>query len=125
MIKKPYSKVRIHVGNRIRIFRKLARFTQKDLGKKLDMSFQQLQKYERGEDRINIDLLWKFSQFFNVSIVSFFEDLDASEPQLFDLNMFTDKKYTKNVFRMVEAYCRLNDKTRESLCKLIESLTEE
>ena len=67
--------VDIHVGARVRERRVSLGMSQKGLGKYLGVSFQQLQKYERGFNRISASKLWALSNFFEVPIEWFFDGL--------------------------------------------------
>jgi len=67
-----------HVGNRVRERRILLGMSQTRLGESLGLSFQQVQKYERGIDRISVGRLVHMSHVLDVPITYFFDDL--SEP---------------------------------------------
>ncbi len=67
-----------HVGARVRQRRVLLGMNQTKLGDALDLSFHQVQKYERGTDRISASKLFKLSQVLDVSIEYFFEDIPAA-----------------------------------------------
>lgn len=67
-----------HVGNRLRERRILLGMSQTRLGESLGLSFQQVQKYERGIDRISVGRLVHMSHVLDVPITYFFDDL--SEP---------------------------------------------
>ena len=69
------------VGMRLRNFRISAGMTQEALGDKLGVSFQQIQKYERGTNRISCSVLYRFSQILNADITSFFEGGEGSTGQ--------------------------------------------
>ena len=69
------SPVDIHVGARVRIRRVLLGMTQTDLGDALGLTFQQVQKYENGKDRISASKLFKLSQVLEVTVEYFFEDM--------------------------------------------------
>lgn len=66
-----------HVGSRIRARRGLLGMSQKDLGEKVGLTFQQIQKYERGANRIGSGRLYEFSRILNVPISYFFDDMSA------------------------------------------------
>ena len=72
MITKP-NPVDIQVGSRLRQRRASLGMTQQYLAAALNLSFQQIQKYERGINRISASRLYQFSQILNVSIGYFFE----------------------------------------------------
>ncbi len=74
---KPHP-VDIHVGARVRQRWVLLGMNQTKLGDALGMSFQQVQKYESGTNRISAGKLFKISQVFDVSIEHFFEDIPAA-----------------------------------------------
>ena len=71
------NKIDVHVGERIEIRRKLLKMTQKDLSKKIGVTFQQLQKYEQGFNRVSASRLWLISQALGTDINVFFEGLQS------------------------------------------------
>ena len=71
------NKIDVHVGERIEIRRKLLKMTQKDLSKKIGVTFQQLQKYEQGFNRVSASRLWLISQALGTDINFFFEGLQS------------------------------------------------
>lgn len=69
------SPIDAHVGSRIRARRGLLGLSQKDLGAKVGLTFQQIQKYERGSNRIGSGRLYEFSKILDVPISYFFDDM--------------------------------------------------
>ena len=69
------SPVDVHVGERVRLRRKLLGMTQTDLGDAIGLTFQQVQKYERGVNRISASRLCELSRVLDVPINYFFEDM--------------------------------------------------
>ena len=67
--------VDIHVGSRVRLRRRLLGMSQTDLGKALGLTFQQVQKYERGANRISASRLYQLSQILGVPVSYFFDDM--------------------------------------------------
>ncbi len=67
--------VDIHVGSRVRLRRKTTRMSQEKLGDLLGITFQQVQKYERGSNRIGASRLWKIAQILEVPVAFFYEGL--------------------------------------------------
>lgn len=65
----------IHVGNRIRHRRWETKLSQTDLGRAMGVTFQQLQKYEKGENRIAASRLYKAATTLDVPVGWFFEGL--------------------------------------------------
>ncbi len=72
------SPVDVHVGARARVRRTLLGMTQTDLGGALGLSFQQVQKYERGTNRVSASRLYDLSRVLDVSIEHFFEDMSPA-----------------------------------------------
>src|ERR1700759_4165983 len=64
-----------HVGERLRKLREERGLSQEALGQKVDVSFQQIQKYERGANRGGASRLFEFSQVLDVPVESFFNGL--------------------------------------------------
>jgi len=64
-----------HVGRRVCEKRLSLGFNQSDLGRALGLTFQQIQKYEKGSNRISASKLWDIARFFKVDIGYFFEGL--------------------------------------------------
>ncbi|GER06947.1 transcriptional regulator [Iodidimonas muriae] len=67
-----------YVGRRIRERRKIVGLTQQKLAEKLGLSFQQVQKYEKGLNRVGVSRLVKLSAALEVPISYFFEDLEQT-----------------------------------------------
>ena len=70
----------IHVGTRLRLQRTLLGLSQEKLGEAVGITFQQLQKYERGSNRISASRLYNLAQVLDVPVSFFFDDL----PETFD-----------------------------------------
>ena len=67
----------VHVGARVRLRRTLLGMTQGTLGDALGLTFQQVQKYENGKNRISASRLYDLSRVFDVPVEYFFEDMPA------------------------------------------------
>lgn len=61
------------IGETIRRLRKVADISQTALGKQLDMTFQQIQKYEKGLNKVSAENLYHLANYFNVDIMEFFK----------------------------------------------------
>ena len=72
------SPVDMHAGERVWQRRKLLGMTQTDLGDALGLTFQQVQKYERGANRIGAGRLYDLARVLDVSIDYFFEDMPTA-----------------------------------------------
>lgn len=70
--------VDIHVGKRIRLRRTILHITQQQMADMLGLTFQQVQKYEKGMNRVGASRLWDISRVLEVPMGFFFEDMDAT-----------------------------------------------
>jgi transcriptional regulator with XRE-family HTH domain len=66
----------VHVGSRVRLRRNMMGLSQEKLGEALSLTFQQVQKYERGANRIGASRLWELSRILDVPVQFFFETTD-------------------------------------------------
>lgn len=71
----------VHVGARLRLRRTLLGLSQEKLGEAVGITFQQLQKYERGSNRISASRLYNLSQVLGVPVSFFFDDMPPPESE--------------------------------------------
>ena len=108
----------ILVGSRIRKFRKDRGMSQAQLGEKLGVTFQQVQKYENGKNRVGASRLQMISTALDVPVGHFFTDgagtsWTSAKPLAFD----------PQALRLAEAFTRLNDKElRNSILDMVEAM---
>lgn len=69
-----------HVGTRLRLRRKVLKMSQERLGDALGVTFQQVQKYEKGTNRISASRLWKMSEVMDVPVSFFYDGLTDEIP---------------------------------------------
>jgi len=74
MSKSP-NPIDIHVGSRVRLRRMMIGMSQEALGAKLNLTFQQVQKYEKGANRIGASRLFTIASILDVPVQFFFEDM--------------------------------------------------
>ena len=70
----------VHVGSRVRFRRMLLGMSQEKLGEKLGLTFQQIQKYEKGINRIGASRLFDLAQVLGVPVQFFYEEAPSGEP---------------------------------------------
>lgn len=75
MPKKIPNPIDVHVGGRVRLRRMLIGMSQERLGELLDLTFQQVQKYEKGTNRIGASRLFQIARHLGVNVQFFFEDV--------------------------------------------------
>ncbi|HYM73676.1 MAG TPA: helix-turn-helix transcriptional regulator [Stellaceae bacterium] len=66
----------VHVGSRVRLRRNMLGLSQEKLGEAIGLTFQQVQKYERGANRIGASRLYELSRVLDVPVPFFFDDQD-------------------------------------------------
>jgi transcriptional regulator with XRE-family HTH domain len=106
-----------HVGGQLRLRRAQIGMTQVDLGSKLGLSFQAVQKYETGENRISASRLYQLARILEVSPAYFFEGIDesvaatppAASPEL----------ARKEASMVLGAYYAISDPRLRAACLLI------
>ena len=126
--------VDIHVGGRVRFRRMLLGMSQEKLGERLGLTFQQVQKYEKGVNRIGASRLFDLSQVLQVPIQFFYEEapgtLDqASREQASGFADRSGESYiveflnTRDGLELNKAFVRIHDiKVRRSIVDLVRSL---
>ena len=110
MIKSP-DPIDIHVGQRVRARRKMLGLSQTQLGKELCVTFQQVQKYERGTNRIGSSRLFRMSTTLDVPVAYFFEGAETKLPGYNDAmgSLDGDAFERQETKELVEAYYRIAD----------------
>jgi len=84
------------VGGRVRQQRMFVGMSQEQLGEKLGLTFQQIQKYEKGANRVSASRLWEMSKIFDVPICYFFEGNEAKhEEHLNSVVGFSESEQSK------------------------------
>lgn len=78
-VKKP-NPIDVHVGGRIRMRRNMLGMSQEKLGESLGITFQQVQKYEKGTNRVGASRLQDISSILNAPVSFFFDDAPTKEP---------------------------------------------
>lgn len=120
-----------HVGNRIRMRRIMLEMSQEKLGEALGLTFQQVQKYEKGTNRVGASRLQQISEVLQVPVAFFFEgrpgesaagSLDeASSP-----TYVTDFLATSEGLSLTRAFMRISDpKLRRSIVDLVERIADQ
>src|SRR5919197_1197749 len=82
MVKKAPNPIDKHVGSRVRLRRVMLGMSQEKLGDALDLTFQQVQKYEKGANRIGASRLQQISHVLQVPVSFFFEGAPTSGRQV-------------------------------------------
>jgi len=123
----------IHVGARLRLRRTLLGLSQERLGEAVGITFQQLQKYERGSNRISASRLYTLSQVLGVPVSFFFDDLFLPEQEGENVSVVSsfqaqevDALAKRETLELVRAYYRIQDPwVRKRTFDLIKALARE
>jgi transcriptional regulator with XRE-family HTH domain len=79
MTKRDPNFVDRHVGNRVRMRRLLVGMSQEKLGELLGITFQQVQKYEKGSNRVSASRLYQISRVLGVPVQYFYDELKSDD----------------------------------------------
>jgi len=117
----------IHVGQRLRLRRTLLGLSQETLGEAVGITFQQLQKYERGANRISASRLFNLSQVLGVPVTFFFDDLPVQEATLVAEEPSETQEFEsmarRETLELVRAYYRIPDESiRRRTFELVKTL---
>jgi transcriptional regulator with XRE-family HTH domain len=131
------SPIDVHVGSRIRLRRTLLGMSQERLGEALGLTFQQVQKYERGVNRVGASRLFDLSRVLDVPISFFFDDMPDALANTYGaqtsrrLSGFSDTHdgfaddtlNRRETLELVRAYYRITDPAvRKRVFELIKSM---
>ncbi len=111
--------VDVHVGLRLREARALKKWNQTVLGKLVGLSFQQIQKYEKGANRIGASRLWHFSQVLELPVSYFFEGLESGKRLDADDAETAENIRRKSLELLRNFYAIKDDQMREAIYQLI------
>ncbi len=108
--------VDLHVGQRVRQRRWIVGMTQQQLGDKVGIRFQQIQKYEAGANRISASRMWDIAAAMEVPVSFFFEGIDGQAPDTGEAraDILTDKE----ALELVRAYYAIPEDQRRKLFDL-------
>jgi transcriptional regulator with XRE-family HTH domain len=113
--------VDVHVGQRVRQRRWMVGMTQQQLGDRVGIKFQQIQKYETGANRISASRLWDIAAAMEVPVSFFFEGLEGQAPDTGEArgDVLTDKE----ALELVRAYYAIPETQRRRLFDLARVLS--
>lgn len=130
MVKSSPDPVDIHVGSRVRLRRTLLGMSQEKLGKALGLTFQQVQKYERGANRIGSSRLFQLSKILDVPVSFFFDEMTTDttqkaegmaegNKQVFEV----DKLSRRETLELVRAYYKITDPSvRKKIFEMVKAV---
>ena len=108
------------IGRRIRVRRLEVAMSQTSLGNALDLSFQQIQKYEKGSNRVSSGRLQQIAQILDVPVTFFFGDLRGSGGS--EVSTLLASAYA---LRMLKAFSRIHDRrVQKRTVELVEAIAD-
>lgn len=131
--KKRPNPIDVHVGSRIRLRRNMIAMSQEKLGERLGITFQQIQKYEKGTNRVGASRLQAISAILNVPVEYFFQDAPREDGQPatgFDeasaAPLVPDFLSTTESIQLQRAFMKISDpKVRRKIVDLIKTLADD
>ncbi len=128
-VTKQADPVDLLVAARVRILRKHFKLSQEDLGKRLGLTFQQIQKYERGTNRISAGRLFQLAKIFDVPIQELYPGKDEDNEGVVDgpeTRMITTFALSAQGWRLCKAFLGIKDPgLRKSIISLVEEVQTE
>lgn len=123
--RKPPHPVDIYVGKRLRLRRKTLGLSQADLGRQVGITFQQIQKYERGTNRMGASRLWEFAQVLQVPVDYFFDGYKKDEGNAEHASLESTLLESRETQTLVRAYYEIPDpKLRKTIAGLIRAIAD-
>ena len=131
--KKKPNPIDIHVGSRIRLRRTMLGMSQEKLGEALGITIQQIQKYEKGTNRVGASRLQNISNILNVPVSFFFEDAPGDNTtstsgmaEASSSNYVVDFLSSSEGLQLNRAFVKITDpKVRRKLVDLVKALAAE
>jgi transcriptional regulator with XRE-family HTH domain len=132
MVKKAPNPIDKHVGSRVRMRRMMLSMSQEKLGGALGLTFQQVQKYEKGTNRIGASRLQQISHILQVPVAFFFEGAPSFHPQTGDEGVMgeapspsyvSDFLATSDGLALTKAFMEIKEpKLRRRIVDLVEEI---
>lgn len=120
-----------HVGSRVRLRRQMMSMSQEKLGEELGVTFQQVQKYERGANRIGAGRLWHLARVLEVPVSFFFDGVSQTtqQPAGFadgdQTPIVNDFLQSSDGVALAQAFSKITDpKVRRRVLELVRSLAD-
>jgi transcriptional regulator with XRE-family HTH domain len=128
-VRKP-NDVDAHVGSRLRQRRMLLGISQEQLAEMLGLTFQQVQKYERGTNRVSASRLFQLARALDTPITWFFDEMEsdrgAEREKTASELQDGDPMSRRETLELVRVYSRIDDrKVRKKLYEMAKALAEE
>lgn len=125
MDQKQATDIDIAVGRRVSVRRKEMNVSQQALGRELGVSFQQIQKYEKGASRISAGRLFQIAKALNISLLYLYADVLGRAGFAEEAAAAPSPNANAQVRELNETFARIHDRTlRKQLIEIAKSLAE-
>ena len=125
------SPVDIHIGKKLKMIRTMSGMTQDQLGELVGVTFQQIQKYEKGLNRVSAGRLYELAQVFGKPVSSFFSDyIPDKSYQNFELrreqdHFTSDEVKNREIISLVKSFNKISrSEVRKNIVTLLNSMSE-
>ena len=126
------SSVDVHVGKRLQVRRSLLGWSQEKLGEAIGLTFQQIQKYEKGLNRISAGRLYQFSKILTVPVDYFYDNLETKNSMAHGLSDNEQDAFTgqdimqeKETVDLIRVYYSIkNPDLRKDVVKFMKSMAK-
>jgi transcriptional regulator with XRE-family HTH domain len=116
----------ILVGQNIRICRLQQRFSQTELGRRIGVTFQQVQKYEKGANRVGASRLSQIAEVLNVPLVALFDGSSTATQQAEREETPRALLANPHSLRLLQGFDKIgSDAARAALLQLVDALADE
>lgn len=125
----------IHVGSRVRLQRMLRGISQEKLGEKLGLTFQQIQKYEKGVNRIGASRLFDLANVLNVPVQFFYDEAPVDQARVQPQLGFAERPSEAYIFEFLNtreglelnrAFAKISDpRSRRAVVELVRAIAQE
>jgi len=104
-----------HVGNKIKTARKLRKMTQTDLAQAIGISYQQVQKYEKGDNRVSASMMYMIAQAINIPMAYFYNGIER--PNKGGIDEFDSRELT-----IIRKYRKMPPDKQNAVYRVVNSL---
>ena len=109
-----------HLGNKLKLRRLALGLTQTKVAKAINVTFQQIQKYEKGTNGVSSNRLMQLSQFLKVPIIYFFEDFKEFK----DINVAEDSNDDLNYSFLSRTFSSLSRAQKEKILQILNNTSK-
>ncbi len=120
-----YHKTDVHIGRKVRERRVALGWSQSDLADRLGISFQQVQKYESGANRISGSRIWDIANVLQTPVSTFFEGLDGPAPTEAAPTSEEERTFDRQTLELARAVNQIDDEqVKTQLIRLVKAFAK-